>query len=566
MNTETRNCQNCKADFAIEPADFDFYRKMEVPPPTFCPQCRFQRRIMFRNERVLYKRECGLCGKSVVSIFAPEKPYIVYCPACWWSDNWDPGEYCLDYDPDKHFFEQFKELQKKTPWSALIVDYSTLVNSDYVNHAGSLKNCYLTFNADFDENVLYSTLADHSKDSMDMNMIDGSELCYEGINCQKCFKTFFSEDCISCTDVYFSKGLSGCQNCFGCVNLRNKNYHIWNEPYSKEDYEAKLKELRLDTHAGIEKQRAAAPEFWKKFPHRYMRGTHNVNVSGDYVWESKNAHDMYQARAVEDGRYCQFITLKPVKDAYDLTEWGNGAELICDSITVGEGANNIRYCFGSWQTAKNNEYCMIVTGSSDMFGCANIRKKKFCILNKQYSEAEYRELRAKIIKDMNERPYVDSQGREWKYGEFFPYDLSLFAYNESQATQYYPLSEEEALTKGFGWRDPTPPAYEVTLAAEDIPESIHDVDESILKEVLGCTTCGKPYRLVPMELKLLKRFEFPVPRRCADCRHADRIARTNPPRFWARKCDKCGKDVETSFAPDRPETVYCEECYSAEVA
>src|SRR3989344_3139131 len=115
MNKESRRCQNCHNEFWIESEDFQFYEKMQVPAPTWCPQCRFQRRLMFRNERVLYKRKCDLCGTSVVTIFAPEKQLIVYCQPCWWSDKWDDSAIYLDYDPSRHIFEQMKELQRKTP-------------------------------------------------------------------------------------------------------------------------------------------------------------------------------------------------------------------------------------------------------------------------------------------------------------------------------------------------------------------------------------------------------------------------------------------------------------------
>ena len=40
MNSETRNCQNCKKDFLIEGDDFSFYKKLGVPSPTWCPDCR----------------------------------------------------------------------------------------------------------------------------------------------------------------------------------------------------------------------------------------------------------------------------------------------------------------------------------------------------------------------------------------------------------------------------------------------------------------------------------------------------------------------------------------------
>ena len=62
--SEKRICQNCKKDFIIEPEDFNFYEKIKVPPPTFCPWCRFIRRMAWRNERALYKRTCDLCQKK----------------------------------------------------------------------------------------------------------------------------------------------------------------------------------------------------------------------------------------------------------------------------------------------------------------------------------------------------------------------------------------------------------------------------------------------------------------------------------------------------------------------
>jgi hypothetical protein len=51
MKEEMRQCQNCKNQFTIEPEDFAFYEKIKVPPPTFCPSCRFQWRLSFMNER-----------------------------------------------------------------------------------------------------------------------------------------------------------------------------------------------------------------------------------------------------------------------------------------------------------------------------------------------------------------------------------------------------------------------------------------------------------------------------------------------------------------------------------
>ena len=60
---------------------------------------------------------------------------------------------------------------------------------------------------------------------------------------------------------------------------------------------------------------------------------------------------------------------------------------------------------------------------------------------------------------------------------------------------------------------------------------------------------------------------IPIPRRCFHCRHMNRVKRRNPFKLWYRKCMKegCNNEFETSYAPDRPEIVYCEKCYQGEV-
>ena len=160
----TRNCQNCKAQFEITDDDLNFYSKIQVPPPTWCPECRLQRRLIFRNELSLYKRDCASCKKSVISMYRPDSPFTVYCSKCWFSDNWNPLDYGKEYDPSKPFFQQFRELMEKVPLVSLNHDYSTLVNSDYNNFSGYLKNCYLLFNSDYNENCWYGVEVEKSKD------------------------------------------------------------------------------------------------------------------------------------------------------------------------------------------------------------------------------------------------------------------------------------------------------------------------------------------------------------------------------------------------------------------
>lgn len=559
---ETRNCQNCKIDFTIEPDDFAFYEKISVPAPTFCPECRMQRRMMVRNEHTLYKGICTLTGQNLVTIFSPDKNVKVIHHKKWWSDDWDQYENGMDYDPNRNFFEQFQELQMKTYWPNIITD-SNMINSEYVNHSGECKNCYLLFNADYCENVLYGNTGTNSRDSMDIQMFSNLELCYEVID-GKGTCIFFSENCAECLNVYFSKDCVGCTDCFGCVGLRKKQYCIWNEQLTKEEYDKRLAEYRLDSHREIQNLRQQAYAFWLTFPVKYYHGRKNINSTGDYIYYGKNFKDSFYSVYGEDARFCSFLTSATTKDCYDISEWGSNIELCYEGVTVGANTREAKFCFGSWSGASNTEYCMLTPGARNCFGCCNMKKAEYCILNKQYSKEEYEKLREQIIRDMNENPYIDAQGRVFKYGEFFPYDLSMFDYNESWAMDYFPLTKDQSLAQGFRWRGEEANTHAITLSLENIPDSINDIQDSILNEVLGCAECGRAYRIVVAELGLLRRFGLPVPRNCPKCRHKARLARINPPRLYKRTTAD-GIDVMTAYAPDRSEIILSEEGYQDEV-
>ncbi|KKQ86523.1 MAG: hypothetical protein UT09_C0032G0002 [Parcubacteria group bacterium GW2011_GWF2_38_8] len=149
-------CQNCKTQFTIEPEDFNFYEKIKVPSPTFCPECRMIRRMSWRNARNLYKHICDAKGHGeiILSIYSKEKKHIVYDQKYWWRDSWDPLDYGKNYDFSKPFFIQFDELIKNVP----LPNVSNLnpVNTEYANMTIDSKNCYLVFSGSRNENCFYS--------------------------------------------------------------------------------------------------------------------------------------------------------------------------------------------------------------------------------------------------------------------------------------------------------------------------------------------------------------------------------------------------------------------------
>jgi hypothetical protein len=567
---ETKQCQNCHKDFTIEPDDFAFYEKMKVPPPTFCPECRVVRRMAFRNERTLYKKKVSGSEKEIVSIFSPDNKQNVYDHATWWGDSWDSSSYAKDVDFSRPFLQQVKELWQKVPDVALF--NINPINSEYCSITEGNKNCYLVFGGDFNENTSYSTYAFHSKECLDTFWVSKSEYNYETVDCISCTRLSFGRYCQNSYNSSFLFNCRNCHDCFGCVNLTNKSYQIFNEQYTKEEYLEKIKEFDLSKYSVIQEIKARFKDHVLGFPCRYANIIHSVKSTGDNLENTKNCRECFDVFGGAEDCVHLWLAYSKAKDIYDSDRVGLGAELCVDCSTVYPGSRIFysRFIFNSHDVS----YSYNNHNSSYLFGCVGMRDKQYCILNKKYTKEEYEVLVSKIIQHMNDMPYVDAKGRTYKYGEFFPPELSPFAYNETVAQEILPLSKEDAINKGYTWKDAEKKNYTVTLKHQDIPDSIVDVKESILSEVIECEhggrcnhQCAGAFKLTASELKFYKAMNIAISHLCPSCRHYGRVEQRNPMKLWHRKCMKegCNNEFETSYAPDRPEIVYCEQCYQQEV-
>ncbi|MEW6617509.1 MAG: hypothetical protein AB1333_03795 [Patescibacteria group bacterium] len=587
MNKEQKMCQNCHQEFWIESEDFDFYKKNSVPAPTSCPECREIRRIAFRNERSLYKRKCDSCGNIVVSRVSPDKPYPMYCRDCWWSDKWDPCDHGREYDFSRPFFAQFRDLLFSVPSVSML--NGNMVNSDWVNQETDDKNCYLNVGGHFNEDSAYNTYEFRSKDSFDNFWLMSGDLCYENITCDRCYKTALSKDCNDCREVFFSFDCRNCSHCFGCIGLRNKEYCLWNEQKTKEEYEAFIDTRPLSSYKNLLENMKRAEGVWNAMPRRALYILKSSNVSGNYITNSKNTHYVWDGDNMEDSKYHYIVA--GLKDCFDGSSFGWAEKCYECSSSVGlYNCRGVMFSFGGGGAEErhttNVDHSHTVNSCHDCFGCVGLRNKQYCILNKQYTKESYEECRKKIIKHMSEMPYIDAKGRIYQYGDSFPIELSNYGYNETVAQDYYPLTKDQALQEGYSWCD-----YESETKYEFsdyiIPDDIKDVKDDILEKVLKCEVSGKPYRIIPMELQFYRRVGLPIPRRAPLQRHKERMTRLLPRKLFTRECqcggekslngayintgthvhgkEECDMKIETSYSPDRPEIVYCEGCYQAEI-
>ncbi len=564
---ETRVCQNCKSDFVIEPDDFGFYEKIKVPPPTFCPECRLVRRMNNTNERVLYKRKCDLTGKDILSMYDADSPFPVFEVDSWYSDSWDPYVYGMDFDESRPFFEQYKELQNKVPRMAL-VRQGFSINSPYTHRVTDPKNSYMVFRYSYPEDSMYCYVGRSIVNCVDSLSLWDSELCYECVDCNNCYKTRFSQESHDCRDSFFLYACKNCSDCVGCVNLVNQSYCIFNKKYDKDEYKQKLEELKLNTASGIENFKQQFEEFKKEFPFRSTHSLKSNDISGNWIVNCQNVKNSFGCINVKDGK--NLVWVFSAQDCMDYFQWGNSAERIYESANVGINVSDVKFCSQCWMGVHNLIYCDSCPGAKNCFGCVGLKQGEYSILNKKYTKEEYESLVSKIIEHMKDMPYVDGKGIEYKYGENFPEELSPFGYNETAAMDFFPLSKEEALSRGYKWKDRNKREYQTTIKSSDLPETIGEVSDSILNEVIECGEKDSPYsvgayRITQNELSFYRRMDLPLPRVCFDVRHMKRLSKRPSLQIIKRNCSKCGIEVETVYTENYAPILYCEKCYQQEV-
>lgn len=538
----TISCTQCAQAFEWTAEDAEFLKKLapsiagsyyEFPAPTRCAPCRRQRRYSFRNDRNLYKRKCDKTGREMISISSPDKPYPVYAIDVWYSDAYDPLAYGRDFDFSRPFFEQFAELARVVPRPA-----SSVVNSencDYTAFTLQSRNCFLTSRLMGSEDIHYSYMAIRSRSSMDCYNLKDCELCYECSDCSQCYQCLYTERSKGSSDLKFCSDMSSCRDCFGCVGLVQKQFYFFNQPLSKEDYQKKVAEWIDGSVESHQRALAAFREHQKKYPVRALAIYNSENALGSYVFDSRNIYNSFDIVEGEDLR--NVTQAENSKDLMDV-DFATKAELGYEVLSHGMN----RGVYFSYAVIGGNSdifYSMaIYNGNQNLFGCVGMKKNAYCILNKQYTQAEYEALVPKIIEHMK---------RTGEWGQYFPASVSDVDYNESCAMLLKPLSKEQALAAGYRW---------------------HNMEESAPVQAEGentvkCLESGRVFRLIPQELKFYELLKLPRPVFHPDIRHLHRIALRNPYVLHPSTCRKCAKSIWTDQSEDR--IIYCLECYLKEV-
>lgn len=308
----------------------------------------------------------------------------------------------FDLNTPIDFVEEFQKLYQKTPnishWTR------QTENCDYGDIIVVSKNCYLCFWSSNLEKCLYCFDCRKSQFCSDLMFCEKCELCYECVDCLNCYNCDYCQDCRNCADCNFCYFCIGVNNCFGCVNLKKKQYYIFNEQYSKEDYFEKLKEIN---EWSFEKKWAEFQKIMQKEPKVFMHQMDNEKCFGDYLYHSKNCYWCFDSYLCEDSMYIFNANLeRGCKDCMDCGPIANTLEHCYDCAYVGFlfNCNHIYWC----DYLHDCDWCINVWNANHCFGCVYMKHKEYHILNKPYKKEEYElkvkefseQIREKGIKDL----------------------------------------------------------------------------------------------------------------------------------------------------------------------
>jgi hypothetical protein len=560
-----QTCHQCSARFEVTDEDLAFLDKLSpvfagkkytLPVPTECPMCRHQQRGIFQPTKFFFHRSSDLTGKPIVTVYPPSAPFPIYSIDEWWGDGWDDLSSGSTYDETKPFFEQFSSVYKHAPRMA--ADNDATENSEYNFSCSKSKNVYYSRIVHRSEDVLYSeNITGYNSMIIDCLRCYGCQILYDCTQCTDCYGSTHLFRCSNVHESHYCFDCIGCNNCLFCTNLRNKSYCIDNVQYTKEEYE--------DEYAKIMNGRTStAVKSAEHFIERKLQAIHRAlslssveRSSGDELVNCADCKDCFDCINARSCSYC--VNLTPSEqntDSMDITSGGIG-ELLYNSAGLGGGNYHMLMC-DSCRRSSELAYCIQCFSCKNCFGCIGLKNKQYCILNRQYTKEQYEELVPEIISHMQ-------QTGEW--GRFLPHTFSPFDYDQSTAQEYVPLTKAQAEAQGFRWGtyEHQHPDVQKVIKAEDLPDAIADIPDDILNWAVQCKATDRPFRIIRQELEFYRRMNLPVPHLHPDERHKNRMALRNPRKLWDRICAKCQKPIQTTYAPDRPEIVYCDECYLSAV-
>jgi hypothetical protein len=536
--------------------EIGWYRKFSVPPSKYSPLNRM--RIMhgyFIMYNIFYNKHADT-GRLMLATIPPASGFRVLEDKEW--HERDFLEKGVPLDENKKFFDQLFDLHLSVPLPAhdnivqpenSIAFISFSDQDSYFVMASRSKGCF------------YSSNAFDCEDSSEIVMGTGVKESYNVLNSSGLFRCQFVRDSHNCQNSYFLFDCRDCEKCFGAVNQRHKKYLWFNEQLSEEEFNRRLSKVDLSSYIEQEKYKEQFRRFIKEkaiWPEN--NNLHTENSTGEYLENTTDACECYHVRG--GSRNIDHVTWCLGAPSSDCAYCG-GATAATDCY-YSVGVTNCHRAFFNLNIVtgcQNVEYCTRCFDCENCFGCVGLKRKKFCLLNKQYSEDDYwkilDDLKCRLLEEGN---YGDIPGLRFSTQHWTSL-LDLFEIDEATALKLGGRNFD-LTSQGAEGPEISP---ELIRPVESIPDrlEINDFDK-VLGQFYFDPVIGRRFVYLKPELELYQKLKVALPRHHPRGRIMEIYRQLNKPEFVGMVCQSCKKEIRVAknYAfPDRK--IFCRSCYNA---
>ncbi len=292
------------------------------------------------------------------------------------------------------FFSELQKIIDKYPKiPATIINCE---NCEYGNKLFFCKNLSFCFDDANCTDGTYVYDSYLSPNCVDCDYCVESELCYESIDAFKCFNGMYLENCGRSTDIAYSFNCINCHDVFGCVDLQNKSFCIFNRQLAESEYRQKV---AIYKKWPVEKVLAEVEKLKQRYPLTQTNEAHNENSEfGNYIAFSKNCYLCFDAGHNEDS--CYLYDSFYNKNCMDTTYAAQNNQM---SYEVVDSGNLFNCNFAVYsQNCHDSSYIFDCKNVKDSLGCVSLANKQYCVLNRQLTKEQYEIVKKEIMDQLME--------------------------------------------------------------------------------------------------------------------------------------------------------------------
>ncbi len=535
--------------------ELDVYRRFNVPPQKICTNALWRWMGYYDAGFQFWWNKHAETGKPVLSFHHPASGIKVLPDVEWHAKDF--STITQNIDPLRPFFDQLRAFELKVPFMATFNRVEP-ENSISLFSFGD-RNSYFTF-ASAAERCFFVCGAFQAQGSSLMHLATQVTDSHWVLKSQRLFRCSYVRESLDCIDSAFLFDCRNCQNCFGASNKRNRQYVFMNEQLTKDEYERRMTGIDLGKRSEVQMYSQMFDDLLKRegvWPENF-----NVNTqesTGEYLVNAVRCTLCYDGNDAATDQYHTCWSYGVNQNNAHM--WGSVDNTDCYMCVSSPNSNKTKFSYRSFRL-DNCEFCMMCSDLRDCFGCIGLKKRQFCIFNKQYSEQEYWRLVDEIKCAMLERG---------EYGTYLPTTLSSTFVPECGSVIYGGATVEDlkpfggnpfdAEAEGATGADRVDPAK--ARRREEIPDSIDELSDEWIGVPIYDEVAKRTFTFLRPEVEHYRRLRIAPPnihfiRRLHEVSHAGQVTA-----FTSATCAECKKVLTVAKNVRYPERrIYCHSCYT----